>query len=48
MLISEFRELYLPRKPADTKVKTQSDLKTCYQLCLAEKGETEVSDIPEE
>ena len=48
MLINEFREFYLPQKPADTKIKTQSDLKAWYQLCLAEKGETEVSDIPEE
>ena len=28
MLINEFREFYLPQKPADIKNKTQSDLKT--------------------
>ena len=27
MLINEFREFYLPQKPADTKIKTQSDLR---------------------
>ena len=27
MLINEFREFYLPQKPADTKNKTQSDFK---------------------
>ena len=28
ILINEFREFYLPQKPSDTKIKTQSDLRT--------------------
>ena len=30
MLNNEFREFYSPQKPANTKIKTQSDLKTWY------------------
>ena len=30
MLNNEFREFYSPQKPANTKIKTQSDLKTWH------------------
>jgi len=33
----------LPQQPANTKIKTQSDLKTWYRFCSAEKGEKSVT-----
>ena len=45
--VDEFREFVLQQKPANTKVKTQSDIKTWKRFCLAEKETRELGGIPE-
>ena len=46
--VNEFREFILQQKPNNTKLKTQSDLKTWKRFCLEENENREVKDIPEE
>lgn len=46
--VDEFREFVLQQKPANTKVKTQSDLKAWKRFCLAENETRELGDIPED
>ena len=46
--VDEFHEFVLQQKPANTKVKTQSDMKAWKRFCLQEKENRELSDIPEE
>ena len=46
--VDEFREFVLQQKPANIKVKTQSDLKAWKRFCLAENETRELGDIPED
>ena len=46
--VDEFHEFILQQKPANTKVKTQSDMKAWKRFCLQENENRELSDIPEE
>ena len=46
--VDEFHEFVSQQKPANTKVKTQSDIKAWKRFCLQEKENRELSDIPEE
>ena len=46
--VGEFHEFILQQKPANTKVKTQSDMKAWKRFCLQENGNRELCDIPQE
>ena len=46
--IDEFRIFISQQKPTNTKIKTQSDLKTWKRFCLTENENREVSNIPEQ
>ena len=46
--VEEFREFILQQKPKNTKIKTQSDMKTWKRFCLAEDESREIIDLPEE
>ena len=46
--VEEFLEFILQQKPANTKLKTQGDMKAWKQFCLQENKNRELSDIPEE
>ena len=44
--VEEFQKYVLQQKPANTKVKTQSDMKAWKRFCLQEDENRELSDIP--
>ena len=46
--VDEFHEFILQQKPANTKVKTQGDMKAWKRFCLQENENRELSHIPEE
>ena len=46
--VDEFREFSLQQKLANTKVKTQSDMKAWKPFCLQENESRELCDIPQE
>ena len=46
--VDECHEFILQQKPANTKVKTYSDMKAWKRFCLQENEKRELSDIPEE
>ena len=46
--VDEFHEFVLQQKPANAKVKTESDMKAWKRFCLQENKNRELSDIPEE
>ena len=46
--VDEFYEFILQQKLANTKMKTQSDMKAWKQFCLQENETRELCDIPQE
>ena len=46
--VDEFHEFILQQKLANTKMKTQSDMKAWKQFCLQENETRELCDIPQE
>ncbi len=46
--VNEFHEFILQQKPVNTKLKTQTDVKTWKRFCLEENESREAKDIPEE
>ena len=46
--VDEFKKYVLQQKPANTKVKTQSDMKARKRFCLQQHEKRELCNIPED
>ena len=46
--VGEFKKYVLQQKPANTKVKNQSDMKAWKPLCLHQHENSDLCDIPED